>query len=352
MKSVEYVDEESISNINETDGAKRHLIRLPRKVFDFITENNRKRPRPSSADSESSEEALPAISGTSKFRLERENDLNKYLFCSTRKTSIRRNKVPMLALIKGLHFPNKIACIDQLTRLEERLVSPRHVFQSIWPHKGLNGQYKTKGGIVNVPVNVDTGVSCLPRNFDATGIIHVSLARKLISTKDYIKGNVSPLKVWEAAEYLQTTPLYMEYDVQLADQDAWNTTHVTPGSYDEANGECLDTTENAAEDENEEKPLNAGTSESILISDNDITIRLAPGEGRTLISVLMDKDSDFLSFPKVYYGHKLEGSKTISYSALTKSVARRFDRRAAKRPDLFCFVFTKINVVVILNFCC
>lgn len=88
-------------------------------------------------------------------------------------------------------------------------------------------------------------------------------------------------------------------NLQLADQDAWNATNITLGSYDQANEECSDTdtntdpvdpnaTENTAEDEREEEPLNAGISESISISDNDITIRLSLGEGRTLISVLKD----------------------------------------------------------------
>lgn len=296
----------------------------------------------------------------------RESNGNKNLFCSTCKASLRKNNIPTLALKKGLHFPDKIACVDQLTRLEERLVSPRDVFQSIWPYKGLNGQYKTKGGIVNVPVTVDTSVSSLPRNYNSTGIIHVSLARKLIFNKDYIKGNVSPAKVWEAATNLQTTPLYIEYDVQLANEDQWTATNLTHDVYDEMHEETLDVNsndtgsvaENTAHDtdaesideindtedldETDDEPLNAGTSESILISDNDITIRLAPGEGRIPISILKDKDSDFLSFPKVYYGQKLEGSESISYSSLTKSVARRFDRRAAMRPDLVLYMDRKV----------
>ncbi|KAI7872230.1 uncharacterized protein EV154DRAFT_580126 [Mucor mucedo] len=77
-------------------------------------------------------------------------------------------------------------------------------------------------------------------------------------------------------------------------------------------------TEDRSEDDND--PLNAGTSESILISDNDITILIAPGKGGIPISIVKDKDSDFLSFPKVYYGQKLEGWEYISYSSLTKSV--------------------------------
>ncbi|KAG2209244.1 hypothetical protein INT47_005536 [Mucor saturninus] len=88
--------------------------------------------------------------------------------------------------------------------------SPRHTFQQLWTHNGVSGQHKSKGGIVKVPVNADTTVSSLTRNFNDTETVHVRLARKLCFEKDYMKGNVSPSKVWVAAEYLASTTLYQE----------------------------------------------------------------------------------------------------------------------------------------------
>lgn len=49
-----------------------------------------------------------AFNGFINLTITRENDLKKYLFCNTCKTSIRRNKIPTLALIEGLHFPDEI----------------------------------------------------------------------------------------------------------------------------------------------------------------------------------------------------------------------------------------------------
>ncbi|KAG2203378.1 hypothetical protein INT47_010076 [Mucor saturninus] len=214
---------------------------------------------------------------------------DKNYFCSTCKASIKKSRVPTIALKNGFHFPDKVACIDSLIRLEERFVSPRHVFQSIWSHKGLLGQYKTKGGIVNVPVNVET------------------------TNENNINTNV-PVQTNED-----------DYD-----------------TVDEQGMEPESNEINPAENEMEDEPsLNAGTTESILTSDNDFTIRLAPGEGMTPISVLTDKDSDLLSFPKVYYGHKLEGSGSVSCGNLAKSVVRRFDRRAVMRPALLLYMDRK-----------
>lgn len=48
---------------------------------------------------------------------------------------------------------------------------------------------------MNVPVNVDTTVSCLPRRLDDSHVTHLNLARRLQYKKDYIKGIISPAKV-------------------------------------------------------------------------------------------------------------------------------------------------------------
>lgn len=140
-------------------------------------------------------------------------------FCDLCRDKIKQNVRPALALADGLDFPETHCCLDDLTRLEERLVAARHVFQSIWTLHGNSGQYRSKGGIVNVPVNVDTTVSALPRQLDDSFIIHLSLARRMRYLKDYIKGNISTAKVWIAASFLQTQPLYIEHEIEL--DDTW-----------------------------------------------------------------------------------------------------------------------------------
>lgn len=145
----------------------------------------------------------------------------KYYLCANCKVTLKGNKVPTIALMKGLHFPNKVPNIEKMTRLEERLVAPRHFFQSIFTHKGLTGQYKSKGGIVNVPVTVDTTVRSLPRNLDSTNTIHVGLARKLSFKKDYIKGNIDSNLVWEVAHYLKSRSLFIKHDITLTDRNQW-----------------------------------------------------------------------------------------------------------------------------------
>jgi hypothetical protein len=88
-----------------------------------------------------------------------------------------------------------------MERLEERLVAPRHFFQSIFTHKGSSGQYRNKGGIVNVPVTVDTYiVDALDLKpfaiFDKNGIEHNALAHeRIISSIIADNGSITYLTI-------------------------------------------------------------------------------------------------------------------------------------------------------------
>ena len=82
-----------------------------------------------------------------------------------------------------------------------------------------SGQFKSKGGIVNIPVSVDTSVSYLPRTMDDTRIVHVKLARKLSYKTNYRSGSVRPAMVWNAAEYLCGKPLYQRYGIHLTENN-------------------------------------------------------------------------------------------------------------------------------------
>jgi hypothetical protein len=136
--------------------------------------------------------------------------------CTTCYQSVKADKIPRLCLANGLHLPEIPTELASLTRLEERLVAARHVFQTIWTVMGQHGQFRCKGGIVNVPVCVDTTVSHLPRRFNDTNMLHLRLARRLEYQRNYADGNVRPNIVWEAARKLMDSPLYRELEITLS----------------------------------------------------------------------------------------------------------------------------------------
>ena len=294
-----------------------------------------------------------------------DNDI-QYRSCTTCKAAFRSKKLPTIALVHGLHFPEKVECVDRLSRLEERLVAPRHIFQSLWTHKGLHRQYRSKGAVVNVPVTVDTSVSLLPRNLDDTSIIHVHLARKSSFIKNYMQGVVRPANVWAAVRYLQSTPLYIAEDIDIADEEEWTRNNMPESGNDDeaesgndeeevvtsnserveelivdgfdfddddqvdADQQSEDESESGDErgdedDEQEEEEaeedgtdLNAGVQETLLVDNNEV-LRIAPAEGNTPLSIIMDQDCDFLAFPKVFFGHKLETAPNVTYQSMVKS---------------------------------
>ncbi|CAF4080432.1 unnamed protein product, partial [Adineta steineri] len=87
--------------------------------------------------------------------------------CATCRKDIMSNKIPNLALSNGLAFYEIPDCLKILTELEERLISPRIPFMVIRT-LGFSKQFGLKGNLVNVPMNVDTNVSILPRSFSDT----------------------------------------------------------------------------------------------------------------------------------------------------------------------------------------
>jgi len=77
-------------------------------------------------------------------------------------------------------------------------------------------------------------------------------------------------------------------------------------------------------------------------------IRLAPAEGYKPRSILLDPDTEYLAFPKIYGGYRLNplyNGKPIPYSDVSKSLLMRYDRRAAERGDYILFMAKKLELL-------
>ena len=99
--------------------------------------------------------------------------------CVTCRKDIMSNKVPNISLSNGLAFYEVPDCLKVLTKLEERLISPRIPFMVI-RSLGFCKQFGLKGNLVNVPMNVDTNVSVLPRSFSDTHTIQLKLMSRAV----------------------------------------------------------------------------------------------------------------------------------------------------------------------------
>ena len=116
---------------------------------------------------------------------------DKEWICETRLVSLRKGNVPKLSVLRGLMFPDKPPELE-LHALEERLISPRIPFMSIY-QLPREGQFQLQGSVINVPVDIAPTVTSLPRCTDDTDTVPIKLKKKQSFKSHVIFENVRPL---------------------------------------------------------------------------------------------------------------------------------------------------------------
>jgi hypothetical protein len=108
-------------------------------------------------------------------------------------------------------FPEKPDALKNLTPLEERLISPRIPFMQV-RELPSGGQLSIHGNVVNVPSDVNSTVSILPRPINESETIPIKLKRRLSYKHHYQFQNVRPSKVLKAAQYLvHTSDVFLRF---------------------------------------------------------------------------------------------------------------------------------------------
>jgi hypothetical protein len=275
--------------------------------------------------------------------------------CVTCRKDIMSNKVPNLSLSNGLAFHEVPDCLKTLTELEERLISPRIPFMVI-RSLGFCKQFGLKGNLVNVPMNVDTNVSILPRSFSDTHTIQLKLMRQMKNKNAFMYETIRPKVVHTAVKYLVQQELYKDEGIVISHDWLKDYPNEKENFIIDAEDKKSEEKENTGKDfddedewnECDEKPVNPSTTETLLndeIGDqNDIGIKFAPGENNRPISILMDLKADELTFPKIYCGkkRKLKANVKLTYAKIAKSELRMFDRRCGRISKLF-FTYKKLQ---------
>ena len=102
---------------------------------------------------------------------------NEEWVCHTCLSALRERKCPKLSEANGMKWPDKPAELN-LHQLEERLVALRIPFMQI-RELPRGGQYSLKGNVINVPVDIQPTISCLPRPMDENFTVAIQLKKKL-----------------------------------------------------------------------------------------------------------------------------------------------------------------------------
>ena len=295
---------------------------------------------------------------------------NEEWICHTCLSALRENKPPKLSVANGMKWPDKPQELN-LHQLEERLIALRIPFMQI-RELPRGGQYSLKGNVINVPVDIQPTINCLPRPMDENFTVAIQLKKKLSYKKVDFKENVRPLRVLTALHWLMNnSELYKKSGIIVDDnwfQEVTESAEDTVREFLEVSKEqCKDkaNTENEKQkqDKTNENDIEASNdydsdhysevdaNEQVrnidtLVDDADIdnkydkVFTFAPGEGQHPLSLYQDKDAEYLCFPTIFCGQtppsRDERLVPVHYSDIVKWELRSVDRRAAQSvPNIF-----------------
>lgn len=104
-------------------------------------------------------------------------DLDGLKACQTCRNSLKKGKIPTLAVSNGFSYPKfpSDVSLPPLDPITERLISPRLPFMQIRRLRFASGSYGIIGQVINVPVDVDQMVCSLPRQLEDERAFNVSI---------------------------------------------------------------------------------------------------------------------------------------------------------------------------------
>ena len=130
------------------------------------------------------------------------------------------------------------------------------------------GQYSLKGNVINVPVDIQSNIKCLPRPMDENFTVAIQLKKKLSYKKVDFKENVRPLRVLSALHWLMKNSELNKTSGTVVDDDWFQ--EVTESAEDTVR-EVLEVSKDQCKDKNyteNEKQKQEKTTENDIDSDH------------------------------------------------------------------------------------
>ena len=249
--------------------------------------------------------------------------------CRTCSASVQQNKKPASWIGFGFRLNKIPEEVRKLNDIERHMIALRIPFMKIFSAFHITGHKKLKGNVVNVPIDVQDSVACLPRRISKSSVIAVQLKRKMAYKSYYVYNAVRPRRVWEALESLRNTTLYRSVDI---DQTWYEKTlaevNKTPSEEDD---ECYKEVVDRLFD--------------TLVMKNDMVAMIAPGEGRKPLSLLFDPHAEEKAFPHLFGGELRQRLDPLSvYPKVIRSELLNKDRRFGQDTSN---IFFKLRLHVI-----
>ena len=294
---------------------------------------------------------------------------NEEWICHTCLSALRECKPPKLSVSNGMKWPDKPPELN-LHQLEEGLIALRIPFMQIreFPR---GGQYSLKGNVINVPVDIQPTINCLPRPMDENFTVAIQLKKKLAYKKVDFKENVRPLRVLSALHWLMNnSQLYKKSGIVVDEswfQEVTESSEDTVREFLKVSKESKAKNNTEGEMQQHKKTNENDTVESndydsdhysevdanehvgnvdTLVDDADIdnkcdkVFTFAPSEEQHPLSLYQDKNAEYLCFPSIFCGQtppsKDERLVPVHYRDIVKWELRSVDRRASQSvPNIF-----------------
>ncbi|UYV80964.1 hypothetical protein LAZ67_19002292, partial [Cordylochernes scorpioides] len=216
--------------------------------------------------------------------------------CNTCRQSLNKRKLPTLAKVNGFSYPDIPPGLPPLDPISERLVSPRLPFMQVRRLRH-DFSYGIIGQVINVPVNVQDMVKCLPRHLEEDDVINVNIKRNLAHRTNYISGYMSKRTVKEWLDVLQNSSLYRLYDIKI---DLSRLQPALP-SDEGLQDDPANRIEAISAEYTPESEVLAARQHTLLWNEEDC-LDIAPGHRATPLNIIYDRHAEELSFPAIYFG--------------------------------------------------
>ena len=242
---------------------------------------------------------------------------------------IKQEKFPQMAKWNGFFYPVIPSNLPPLDLITERLIAPRLPFMQIRRLR-QNLSYGITGQVINVPVDVQDMVHCLPRQLDNDFAINVCFKRNILHKSSFLNGFVKKEVVWSWLRFLESSTLYVENQIKI-DWNRLNQLGQTsvPSSIFSNNTKDNDLIENLDLNSNANDLLMA--KQHTVVWNENYCLSIAPGQFKVPLNLIYDKNAEELSFPGIYLGEprKFRQDLKISPFTIATSEIRRKDRRSA-----------------------
>ena len=147
---------------------------------------------------------------------------SKNWICRTCNLALRKKKIPCQASINGLQLPDIPPELQDLTPLEERVISLRIPFMKLVALPA--GQQKCiHGSAINVPTSLEPITSVLPRIPENCQVVPLKLKKKLSYAGHYQHNYIRPQKVITALRWLKNhNPIYRNIEILDNWEQQWH----------------------------------------------------------------------------------------------------------------------------------